>query len=87
MHGSLHFLLTHARTEGQSSCMRHSGLQLGGAPNMPLSQEQTGRLSMIRHSALAPHGEGKQGFVGISVTTAVAKNSIFIKNSQIIQYC
>lgn len=64
-HGSRHLLCTHASLVGQSAWMMHSGRQLGGAPSMPDRQEQTGRLSTTRHSALEPHGDGTHGFIGL----------------------
>lgn len=63
-HGSLHLLPTHAKCDGQSWLMTHSGRQLGGAPNIPGRQEQTARSSTERHSAFGPQGDGMQGVIG-----------------------
>ena len=62
--GSRHLLRTHARCVGQSWWIRHSGRQFGGAPNIPVRHEQTGRSSTTRQSALAPQGDGTHGFAG-----------------------
>lgn len=43
--------------------MRHSGRQLGGKPYMLGRQVQTALLSMVRHSALGPQGDGTHGVI------------------------
>jgi len=63
-HGSRHLERTHARWFGQSWWMRHSGRQLGGAPNMPEVHEHTARESTTRHSELGPQGDGIHGLMG-----------------------
>lgn len=76
--GSLHFEPIHASRFGQSACIRHSGLQFGGAPNMPGRQEQTGRWSTTRHWELPPQGEGMQGFSTSTGTFGTVKQSRYI---------
>lgn len=44
--------------------MAHSGRQYGGAPSIPVKQEQTGLKSTTLHSAFGPHGEGTHGLIG-----------------------
>lgn len=51
-----------ALSEGHSELTTHSGRQAGGGPTKSGKQEQTAWLFTSRHWALAPHGEGSQGF-------------------------
>jgi hypothetical protein len=53
---------------------------LGGAPNIPVRQEQTGRPSTTRHSELAPQGDGTHGFVGGAGLGSKEKSQIQIKD-------
>lgn len=58
--GSIHFWLLQARFRGQSELTTHSGLQDGGAPRYPWTQEQTACWFTIRHWLLGPQGDGLQ---------------------------
>lgn len=40
-HGSMHFWFKQARSNGHSELLTHSGLQVGGLPINPGTQEQT----------------------------------------------
>lgn len=42
----------------------HSGLQVGGLPIKPSTQEHTAWPLNSRHLLYEPHGEGLHGFVG-----------------------
>ena len=64
--GSLHFWLMQACCVGHSELLTHSGLQFGGIPINSGRQEHEGALLIIWHRALGPHGDGWQGFTGIS---------------------
>lgn len=61
-HGSWQRCPMHARFDGHSWWMIHSGRQFGGAPSIPMAHEQTARWSSSRHSELAPHGLGIHGW-------------------------
>jgi len=71
--GLVHLLRTQAKLVGQSELMTHSGLQLGGAPNIPGVHEHTARESITRHSELAPQGEGTQGLTALGGSTLGAE--------------
>lgn len=60
--GFTHFWLLQASERGQSVLTIHSGLQVGGAPRYPATQEQTGCPLISRQILFGPHGEGEQGF-------------------------
>lgn len=62
--GSIHFWLTQAWLSEHSVLVTHSGLQAGGLPRKPGTQEQTAWPLISRHWLLAPHGDGVQGFLG-----------------------
>lgn len=79
-HGSRHFWFTHARTDGHSGLMVHSGRQLGGAPIKPETQEQAGDSPRTTHSAFGPQGDGTQGLVGaIGSAEIVGRNGVQMK--------
>lgn len=63
-HGSLHLFPTQDNFNGQSWSIKHSGRQFGGAPYIPVRQEQTARFSTTLHSAFGPHGDGIHGETG-----------------------
>lgn len=60
--GSLHFNVIHARLLEHSGFIVHSGLQFGGLPKYPTTQEQDGRPLISWHIEFAPQGDGTQGF-------------------------
>lgn len=60
--GSMHFWLLQAWFLGQSELITHSGLQLGGLPRNPGTQEHTAWLFITLHLLLGPQGDGLQGF-------------------------
>ena len=60
-HGLTHFWLLQACVRGQSELTVHSGLQVGGAPKNPATQEQTGWPLISRQTLLGPQGEGEHG--------------------------
>lgn len=71
--GSLHFSVIHAKLLGHSEFIIHSGLQFGGLPIYPTTQEHEGRPLMSWHIEFAPHGAGTHGFIlikGFSGSTA-----------------
>ena len=59
--GSLHFWLEQAWVSGHSELTTHSGLQVGGLPMKPGTQEHTPWPFTSLHWLLGPHGEGWQG--------------------------
>lgn len=65
-HGSTHFWLLQASFWGHSLLVTHSGLQEGGAPIYPGTQEQTAWPFTWRHWEFGPQGEGWHGFVSSS---------------------
>ena len=67
-HGSPHFCWIQALFGGHSELMTHSGLQLGGGPIYPGTQEQASWPFKTWHTAFAPHGDGWHGIGGLSVT-------------------
>ena len=70
----MHLFETQAFTTGQSGFRVHSGLHsMYGSPNSPGRQTQAAAWLRSRHSALIPHGEGRQGSM-ISGFGGVAKN-------------
>ena len=69
----MHLLETQAWVRGQSGFRVHSGLHsMYGLPNNPGRQTQAAAWLRSRHSALTPHGEGRQGSM-ISGLGGVAK--------------
>ena len=74
-HGSTHFWLIHARFCGHSELTTHSGLQDGGLPMKPGEQEQTACWFTVRHWLFGPHGDGSQGFLGVSATTKLKQET------------
>lgn len=64
--GFAHFLLMQAWLLRQSSLLIHSGLQFGGDPINSGIQLQEGECPITWHSALGPHGDGSQRFIGVS---------------------
>lgn len=60
--GSTHFWLLQACVRGQSELTMHSGLQVGGVPKNPNTQEQTGWPLISLQTLFGPHGEGEHGF-------------------------
>lgn len=67
-HGSIHFWFTQAWLSGHSELETHSGLQVGGLPIKPGTQEQTAWPLTSLHWLLGPHGDGLQGFCRIGST-------------------
>lgn len=65
-HGSVHFWLEQAWFNGHSELETHSGLQVGGLPINPGTQEHTACWFISRHWLFGPHGDGEHGFFGIS---------------------
>lgn len=65
-HGSIHFWFTQAWLRGHSELITHSGLQVGGAPIYPRTQEQTAWPFISRHTLFGPQGLGTHRFLGIS---------------------
>jgi hypothetical protein len=65
-HGSIHFWLTQAWFNEHSELVTHSGLQVGGLPMKPGTQEQTAWPLISLHWLLGPQGEGLHGFFLIS---------------------
>lgn len=65
-HGSIHFWLTQALFIEHSVEITHSGLQIGGLPMKPGTQEQTAWPLISLHWLLGPQGEGLHGFCGSS---------------------
>lgn len=49
-----------------SELIVHSGLQFGGLLMYPTKQEHDGEPPMSWHCELGPHGDGTQGFVGVT---------------------
>lgn len=68
-HGSMQRLLTQARLLAHSEFVVHSGRQLGGAPKKFGRQEHDAWPLVLRHWALGPQGEGRQGSRIFSGTT------------------
>lgn len=62
--GSMHFWLTQALFRGHSKLDTHSGLQEGGAPIKPGTQEHTACPLMSLHWLFDPQGDGLHGFDG-----------------------
>lgn len=62
----MHFWLTQASFKEHSVLETHSGLQVGGEPMYPGTQEHTAWLFISLHWLFGPHGEGLQGFLGTS---------------------
>lgn len=72
-HGSLHLLLTHALSLGQSEFITHSGLQPAyGSPKYSGKQVQDPAPLRSLQTALAPHGDGLHGFLGTSTGSITA---------------
>lgn len=61
--GSMHFWLTQAFWSEHSELVTHSGLQVGGLPIKPGTQEHTAWLLISLHWLLGPQGEGLHGFL------------------------
>ena len=54
----------------------HSGLQVGGAPKYPATQEQTGCPLISRQILFGPHGVGEHGLpFSVSDVIKSGKNS------------
>lgn len=70
--GLAHFSLIQALSEEQSELMVHSGRQFGGLPEYCGRHEHDGEPFKSRHCENGPHGEGTQGFVGTTTTSATA---------------
>lgn len=71
--GSMHFSRIQAKLLEHSGFIVHSGLQFGGLPKYPTTQEQEGKPLISWHIEFAPHGDGTQGFIlinGLSGSTA-----------------
>ena len=68
----MHLWLLHARLRRQSELKTHSGLQVGGLPENPWTQEQTACSLIVRHWLLGPQGVGLQGLI----TSRSEKNDI-----------
>lgn len=72
VHGSLHLLLTQAKSCEQSVLCTHSGLQLMyGSPIKSGGQVHEPALFLSVHIALVPQGVGSQGNLGSSVTAKI----------------
>lgn len=69
----MHFWFKQARSNGHSELLTHSGLQVGGLPINPGTQEQTAWPFIALHWLLGPQGDGLQGFL------AGAAENIFIE--------
>lgn len=82
MHGSLHLFPTQDNFNGQSWLIKHSGRQFGGAPYIPVRQEQTALFSRTLQSAFDPHGDGIHGETGgdgdCSIINVVIQLLVFI---------
>lgn len=78
--GSMHFWLLQAWFLGQSELTTHSGLQLGGLPRNPGTQEHTAWPFIALHWLLGPQGDGLQGF---TCTCSKFKNNVIFFYSQI----
>ena len=64
----------------------HSGLQVGGAPRNPDTQEQTGCSLICRQTLFGPHGVGEQGFlftVSINITVSQIFRDIYSMINQL----
>lgn len=73
--GSTHLLLTQALLRSQSEFVTHSGRHpVYGSPKYSGRHEQEPAPFRSLHIALAPHGDGLQGFNGRSVTGAEKEN-------------
>lgn len=81
--GSLHFLFIHAKCEGHSLLLIHSGLQYGGEPRNSGRHEHVGVSPATRHSAFAPQGDGTQGFVCRTGSGANRKKRIVVKSLEL----
>lgn len=74
--GFAHLLFIHAKWEGHSLLLMHSGLQFGGEPKNPPRQEHEGVSPITRHSAFVPQGDGAQGFACITGSDADEKREV-----------
>jgi hypothetical protein len=64
-HGLTHFKFTHAIFDWHWSSDVHSGLHIGGEPNMFGTHEQTAwPFELSLHWLCGPHGDGEHGFIG-----------------------
>jgi hypothetical protein len=74
--GSWHFLLMHARSEGQSELTTHSGRQFGGEPIISGRQEHWQRSPItLGGLLLRPQGFGSQGSATSGSITAKMEQS------------
>lgn len=55
----------HAKFEGHSALIVHSGRQFGGWPIKSGKQEHAACVPITLHCEFEPHGEGSHGFSGI----------------------
>lgn len=84
-HGSLHFLLIHAKWDEQSSFTTHSGRQFGGDPTYSGTQEHDGISPFTWQIAFGPHGEGTHGLEGGASGGAAAVNIILFNQNNPFQ--
>lgn len=63
-----------ARLLGHSEFETHSGRQCGAEPTKPGKHEQDGDPPISLHSAFGPHGEGWQGYFGVSSGRSTISN-------------
>lgn len=69
-HTSIHLLLEHALSNGQSLFVTHSGRQPKyGSPKYPGAHVQAPAEFLSVHIAFGPQGDGLQGFVSSSLGT------------------
>jgi hypothetical protein len=71
LHGSIHFLLTQALSNGHSRLIVHSGLQPGGIPIYSNLQEQTACSLFTRQSLFGPQGFILHGLLEKSIAFSI----------------
>lgn len=77
--GSLHLRLMHAKWLLHSLLLIHSGLQFGGVPMNSGLQEHDGELLITWQIAFGPHGDGWQGLIGCTGSSAFKEENRKVK--------
>lgn len=85
MQGSLHLRLIHAKFWEHSLLLTHSNLQFGGRPIDSGKQEQVYWSFTTRHCAFWPHGDGSQGFLGVSAIGAINNSEVVTVHLSIVE--
>lgn len=82
--GFIHFWFIHAWLKRHSELVTHSGLQVGGLPINPSTQEHTAWPLISLHLLYGPHGEGLQGLLiggATSISTVTFVNLNYVKST------